>query len=123
MTNYELWLEFHRISALNIFDAQIELKLLKKKYKKSDFYKQTRYSFNKAYSLFVSGLMLKLYYTLKDWTDVDMLGIKLSQVIENIDTEKIQEASDKIIKSLEFSKLNAEKGELQNTLAQIKSIL
>ena len=123
MTNNELMLKFQEIAMLNVFDAHCALKDMKKEYKKSEFYKRTHYSLNKAYKLFISGLFAHLYFKLQELTDVDMIGIKITQILENIDMNSIENLFNNIVEKFNLNNLEQEKGELKQAIANLKSII
>ena len=58
MDNIVLFEKFKEIGKIsNCFDRELALKAFKKEYKKSQFYKKTHYSVNKAYYLVMSNVL------------------------------------------------------------------
>ena len=123
MNNYDLYLKFIEISSLNPFDAYIQLKDLQKAYKKSEFYKQTKLSIKKAYSLFLKMMPVQLVAKLHELTDIDRLGIKISDLLNSIDEDAINNVFDKFVNMFDINKLQEEKGDLKILLNQFKDLV
>lgn len=121
MNNTELYDKFYRISLLNVFDAVIELKKFKKEYKKSDFYKATKISLLKAYDIFNKSILNELSSLIRELSDSSRLSSKLTEVLNDIDSETIQDLFDKIINVFNINELNEHKGELTGLLNQLKN--
>ena len=123
MSNQELYLKFIEIASLNPFDAYLQLKAFNKTYKKSTFYKQTKISINKAYKLFLNMTPVKLIATLQDLTDADRLGLKISDVLNSIDEDAINNVFERFVNVFDINKLQDEKGDLKILLNQIKDLV
>ena len=123
MNNYDLYLKFIEISSLNPFDAYIQLKDLQKTYKKSEFYKQTKLSIKKAYALFLKMIPVQLVVKLHELTDTDRLGIKISDLLNSIDEDAINNVFDKFVNMFDINKLQEEKGDLKVLLNQFKDLV
>lgn len=121
MNNIELYDKFYKISLLNVFDAVIELKKFKKEYKKSDFYKATKISLLKAYDIFNKSILNELSSLIRELSDSSRLSSKLTEVLNDIDSETIQDLFDKIINVFNIDELNEHKGELTGLLNQLKN--
>lgn len=121
MNNIELYDKFYKISLLNVFDAVIELKKFKKEYKKSDFYKATKISLLKAYDIFNKSVLNELSSLIRELSDSSRLSSKLTEVLNDIDSETIQDLFDKIINVFNIDELNEHKGELTGLLNQLKN--
>ena len=120
MNNYELYFKFATISSLNAFDAYIELKQFKKEYKKSDFYKKTKMPLFRAYKIYCNSLVPELYHKLKDWVTGEGIGAKLTEILENIDSDVLFEKVQQIVGSFNLDNLENEKGELQEAINKLK---
>lgn len=123
MNNYDLYLKFIEISSLNPFDAYIQLKDLQKTYKKSEFYKQTKFSIKKAYALFLKMMPVQLVAKLHELTDTDRLGIKISDLLNSIDEDAINNVFDKFVNMFDINRLQEEKGDLKILLNQFKDLV
>ena len=121
MDNKELYNKFYEISLLNVFDGFIALKQLKKEYKKSDFYKTTKLPLLKAYEIFNKSSINEFLNTIKTLSDTDKMIAKLTDVINGIESDTIQEFFDKIVNTLNIEELNEHKGELTGLLNQLKN--
>lgn len=121
MDNKELYNKFYEIASLNIFDAVIELKKFKKEYKKSDFYKSTKLSLIRAYEIFNKSGINEFLYTLRTLTDTDKIINKLTDILNGIESDTIQDFFDKIVEVLNIDELNEHKGELTGLLNQLKN--
>jgi hypothetical protein len=123
MNNSELYLKFIEIASYNPFDAYIKLKEFKKEYKKSEFYKATRMSWRRAYKLFLQMMPSQLLAKLKEFTDVDMLATKLTDLINSVDEDAINGFFEKLTNIFNLEKLQDEKGDLKILLNQVKDLV
>jgi hypothetical protein len=123
MTNYELNLEFIKIASKNPFDAYLDLKKMNKIYKQSEFYKETKMSIDKAYKLFLSMSPAQLVAKLQEFTDIELLSAKLTDVLNGIDEESVNNLLNKLTGIFDIEKLQDEKGELKLLLNQIKNLV
>ena len=122
MNNTELLELFRAIdNEDNCFDRELALRKIKKLYKKSEFYKQTRYSLHRAYLLYSLGafnnitkLLNSEFITQLCHGDMQYLQAKFEDFIDGIDAEKIEKIFHKIATELEnFAMLDTN---MQNTL-------
>lgn len=103
MTNQELAQEFLRISNIeNAFDRVIELKKFKKYYKKSDFYKQTHFSIDKAFSIFSNVNVVDFIHQLNYLLTEENLSIFINKQIAEIHFEDIL---NKLLYSVDYEQL------------------
>lgn len=123
MTNYELYLHFVEIMSHNVFDAYIKLKQFKKEYKKSIFYKTTKMPLFAAYNMFKQNFMTDLMTKIRDLTDTETLAMKLTDVINSIDEDSINNLINKLSNVFDMEKLQDEKGDLKILLNQIKDLV
>ena len=121
MTNFELELEFEQIFKNDdCFDAFLALKALKKKYKKSDFYKQTHLSLNKAYSLYIKQKTLNILNFINKFTSINDVGELLTGYIDAIDKDTIDNVVEKINEIFNTEQLRKLQGELADTFSKLK---
>lgn len=123
MNNYDLYLKFIEIASYNPFDAYVELKKFKKEYKKSEFYKETGLRIDKAYKMFLGAIPGQLLAKIKEFTDVESLAAKLTDVINNIDEDTVNNLFTKLTSSFNLEQLQDEKGDLKILLNQIKDLV
>lgn len=97
MNNIELELKFKEIlSKSNTLDSMIELKKIKKEYKKSDFYKETKLPINKAFKLYNSIKVAAIIEKIKYYTVTTNIIDELNFILENIDEEQINAILNKL---------------------------
>ena len=123
MNNCDLYLKFIEISSLNPLDAYIALKDLQKDYKKSEFYKKTKLSLKKTYAMFLRTVPVQLAAKLIDFVDTDKLGMKISDLLNSIDEDAIDNVFDKFVNAFDMNKLQEEKGDLKLLLNQFKNLV
>jgi hypothetical protein len=123
MNNYDLYLKFIEIAAMNSFDSYIALKQFKKEYKKSEFYKQTHMPISVAYKMFLQQLPGQLFFKLQELTDVHSWAAKLTEVLNNIDEDAINNLIDKFTSMINMEALQDEKGELKIALNNLKDLI
>lgn len=122
MNNYDLYFKFVTISSLNPFDAYLELKNFKKEYKQTDFYKKTKMSINRAYKMFLTTVPIQLAAKITELTDVSTLSTKISDVLNSVDEDAINNVFDKFVNAFDINKLQDEKGDLKILLNQLKNL-
>lgn len=116
MNNQELLQLFKDINKYsNCFDRELALKKMKKQYKKSQFYKQTRYSIHKAYILFcangfntLSALLNSTIVSDLVRSDTADLQARLETFIEGIDLSVFDSLLDKIGEKIMGMELNTD---------------
>ena len=123
MNNYDLYLKFIDIASHNTFDAYIALKEFKKEYKKSEFYKKTHMPISCAYKMFLQQLPGKLFFKLQELTDIESLSTKLTEVINGIDEDTVNNLIDKLTSVFNMEQLQDEKGELKLALNNLKDLI
>ena len=123
MTNYELYLKFIEIASHNPLDAYLELKNLRAEYKKSDFYKSTKLPLQTAYKLCVQGSLTQIAAKLSTFGDVDAISRRITDVINGIDEDAINNLVEKLMSVFDVSKLQEEKGDLKVLLNQFKDLV
>lgn len=122
MNNTELFELFRSISKeSNCFDREIALKKLKKQYKKSYFYKQTKYSLHKAYIIYCLGAFSNITTLLNSELvtqichgDMQYLQAKFEEFLDGVDVSKIEDIINKFSSQVESLVLN--NGGLQKEL-------
>jgi hypothetical protein len=123
MNNYELYLKLIEIASYNPLDGYCMLRNFDKEYKRSDLYKTTKMSLQNAYSYVLSSMWTQLYFKLQEVTDITSWVAKFNNFIDDLDEDKVQSLLNKITSSLNVNTLEFEKGELQNLLNQMKSLV
>ena len=97
MNNQELVQLFQDINKIdNCFERELALKQSIKRYKKSDFYKQTHYSIHRAYSLYGSNILNSaMSFINLRWVqqlcrgNYAALQVELEHFIQNFDFTKL----------------------------------
>lgn len=98
MNNEELLQQFTLVAKTeNPLDAIVALKKLKKVYKKSDFFKQTKLSIDVAFKCYKDMISARNAQLLNEYiTDTDKLVNKLNNVINNMDSSIFGNLLDRI---------------------------
>jgi hypothetical protein len=123
MSNRELYLKFIEIAASNPLDGYCQLKDFRREYKKTEFYKKTRLPLHTAYKYAIQSMGTQLYFKLCEIMDVTSWSDKINDFMEDLDPEMVENWINKITSVFNFSNLDSEKGELQNLLAQMTSLM
>ena len=123
MTNYELYMKFVEISSQNPFDTYLTLKSFNKDYKQTEFYKTTKLSLKKAYQIFLKAVPMQAIVRLIELTNVDNLALKISDLLNSIDEDSVNNLVDKFTTVFDINKLQEEKGDLKILLNQLKDLV
>ena len=106
MNNIDLMNMFEEILQVsNGFDRVIELKNREKEYKKSTFYKKTRMSIDKAYAIFLRESAINMVKRIRDLMNPEYLGIYLTETLEGISPESVQNLLDSFMSMLNIEDL------------------
>lgn len=104
----------------NGFDRYLALNDLNKTYKKSEFYKKTKMNIHKAYNLFVKdGLMYSLV-KFKNSIAPDKLGEYITNLLDNIQPDAIEQLTERIIGQLNLSEITTSTKELGDIVHSFK---
>lgn len=94
MNNFELAVKIEEcLIQSNPLDSIVQLVELRRNYKETDFYKNTKLSFEQCIEMY--GKVLQIQAGRKDLSEL------IVDYIENLDTEKLQRAFDKLAARLE----------------------
>lgn len=131
MQNNELVTLFREIDRIdNCFDRFIALKNLRKKYKKSVFYKATKMSVFRAYKIHQANTLSIICALINNPTinslargDTLLLKLAIENFIEDFDTAKLDKIFDYIEEKLNGIDLNTTnvQAELQNIIKEFAS--
>lgn len=108
------------ITNKNSFDRLLQLKSIKKEYKKSEFYKKTHLSLLKAYEWFVKDSLSTEAMTIKRFTDSQYLGEFLTDLLDNIAPDAVETFVDRIINALNTTELINASTELGEQIQSLK---
>lgn len=104
----------------NGFDRYIALKKLNKEYKKTDFYKKTKMNIRKAYELFVKDGLIYTLSRIKNSLTPDNLGEYLTNLLDNIQPDAIEQLTERIIQNLNLSEITSSTKELGDIIHSFK---
>lgn len=131
MQNNELVTLFREIDKIdNCFDRFIALKNLRKKYKKSIFYKATKMSVFRAYKIYQANTLSIICALINNPTvnslargDTLLFKLAVENFIEDFDTAKLDKIFDYIEEKLDNIDLNTTNAqmELQNIIKEFSS--
>lgn len=103
MNNEQLLTEFRRISMLpNVLEKQLALKVFKKKYHKSDYFRATHMRLKKAFALYELDRIPAFLNQAHILLDSDYLATKINEVLEGVD---LSLAVNKLLALLNYDKL------------------
>ena len=120
MNNKELFERFSQITQNNPFDTAMELKNLRKEYRKSDFYKATRMPLHKAYKMYVETSMVRIFSEICSFLNLDTLKQKANNFLLGIDVGSIEHFFDVIKEKFNLESLQNETGELKDLIESLK---
>lgn len=121
MTNFELELAFQKVfENKDCFDNYLSLLNLKKEYKKTSFYKQTRMPLQKAYNLFVLNKFYKIINFLASLDNTEYIGNLITEYINNIDQDTLNSFLDRILNNFDPSNLKDIQAKLQTAITDLK---
>ena len=111
MSNTELMQFFEEVANMkNPFDRFLAIKAKEKDYKKSEFCKKTWMPIFKAYEWFVSNALVETIYKAKTLVSADRLGEFLTDTLDHISPDAIEDFVKRITEYLNTEELiNASK--------------
>lgn len=123
MTNNELVIEFSRIgNIMDCFDFYLELKKLNKQYKTTPFYKNTRMNIKQAYGLFMKHKVFNIINFFGKITSVEEAGNLLTNYINAIDEDTLDEFLQKISNVINIEQLKGLQNDLSNAIGELKTL-
>lgn len=121
MDNIQLKELFDSIVALpNAFDRVLKLKQIKKEYKKSAFYKQTRMPIQMAYKWFMQDFIYNTIIHASKFTDASYVGEYATNLLDNISPDAVEDFVDRIVNSLNTSEMLAASAEIGEELKKLQ---
>ena len=85
-------------------------------YKKSIFYKNTRWSIFKAYEWFIKDYFINALYRIKHYTTVEKIGQYITDVLDNVAPDAVENFVNAIVENLDPSQLIQSSQELGDIL-------
>ena len=122
MDNNQLYVAFYNIGKGNPLEVNSKLKKLKKEYKASDFYKQTKMPIRCAYNMFKRNMFTAALFRVQDFLTTGGIASKISEILDNIDSDSLQNFIDAISEVFNTESLDEQKGDLTSLLSQLKSL-
>lgn len=121
MDNIQLKELFDSVVELpNAFDRALKLKEIKKEYKTSAFYKQTRMPIYRAYEWFIKDSIANTAMSIKKFRDAQYIGEYITDLIDHISPDAVEDLMVRITEYLDTSKMVAASAEIGEQLKKLQ---